>query len=224
MPFLAFRLDRVLSGRPLRSPEDRARLAEQAMAVVNEHPDLNVRKLYAGQVASHTGLPVHDLVAAAERRQSRPRLQAAPTRRAGAEENAEFAAIALLLERWDDVAPWLDEAVFADDVARRGFLAVVDAEGDVTRALDLADPEARELIERAAVADLDADPEMEAFNLIAAATRRMLARRTHVVDREAVLEDREARVHLDELGSSVAGQAAAAALLGWLQRRSEEVR
>ena len=38
------------------SPEDRARLAEQAMAVVNEHPDPNVRKLYAGQVASHTGL------------------------------------------------------------------------------------------------------------------------------------------------------------------------
>ena len=45
------------------SPEDRARLAEQAMAVVNEHPDANVRKLYAGQVASHTGLPINDLVA-----------------------------------------------------------------------------------------------------------------------------------------------------------------
>ena len=41
--------ERVL-GRPraAQSPEDRARLAEAAMAVVNEHPDLNVRKLYAG--------------------------------------------------------------------------------------------------------------------------------------------------------------------------------
>ena len=51
-PFLGFRLDRVMSGRPARTPEDRARLAERAMAVVNEHPDANVRKLYAGQVAT----------------------------------------------------------------------------------------------------------------------------------------------------------------------------
>ncbi len=40
------------SGRPARTPEERARLAERAMAVVNEHPDVNVRKLYAGEVAS----------------------------------------------------------------------------------------------------------------------------------------------------------------------------
>src|SRR5215211_8982148 len=57
-PFLAFRLDRVMSGRPARTPEDRARLAERAMEVVNEHPDPNVRKLYAGQVASEVGQPV----------------------------------------------------------------------------------------------------------------------------------------------------------------------
>ena len=65
LPFLGFRLQRVMTGRALNSPEDRARLAEQAMAVVNEHPDTNVRKLYAGQVASHTGLPINDLVAIA---------------------------------------------------------------------------------------------------------------------------------------------------------------
>jgi DNA primase len=224
MPFLAFRLDRVMSGRQLRSPEDRARLAEQAMTVVNEHPDLNVRKLYAGQVASHTGLPAADLVSVAERRTVRPHVQVTPTRRAGVDENAEFAAIALLLERWNDIAPWIDEVVFSDDVARRAFLAVVDAEGDVTRAIELADPEARELIERAAVADLDADPEKEAFNLIAAATRRLLAKRTHVTDRDELLEDRQARVDLDQLSDPSAAQSAASALLGWLQRRSEEVR
>jgi DNA primase len=224
MPFLAFRLDRVLAGQQLRSPEDRARLAERAMVVVNEHPDLNVRKLYAGQVATHTGLPVPDLVAVAERRTNRPQLQVVPVRRAGVGENAEFTAVALMLERWNDIAPWMDEVVFSDDIARRAFLAVVHGEGDVTRSIEAADPEAREFIERAAVADLDADPEKEAFNLIAAATRRVLARRTHITDRDAVLEDRQARVDLDALGDPLTAPAAAPALLGWLQRRSEEVR
>mgnify|MGYP003344109553 CR=1 FL=1 len=64
-PFLGFRLNRVLNARPLRSPEDRARVAGDAMAIVNEHPNTNVRTLYAGQVAAHVGLPVADLVSLA---------------------------------------------------------------------------------------------------------------------------------------------------------------
>ena len=39
MPFLGFRLQRTLNARSLDSPEHRARLAEEAMAVVNEHPN-----------------------------------------------------------------------------------------------------------------------------------------------------------------------------------------
>ena len=119
LPFLGFRLQRVMTGRQLNSPEDRARLAEQAMAVVNEHPDTNVRKLYAGQVASHTGLPINDLVAIASRRSARPIVRVNAVRRVGSSENAEFVAIALLLQRWHDMAGWLDEVLFVDDVARR---------------------------------------------------------------------------------------------------------
>ena len=68
VPFLGFRVNRVVSGKPLRSPEDRARLAAQAMEVINEHPDVNVRKLYAGEIAARVGLPVADLSRLAERR------------------------------------------------------------------------------------------------------------------------------------------------------------
>ncbi|MFM9083100.1 MAG: hypothetical protein ACKOQ7_04255, partial [Actinomycetota bacterium] len=32
----------------MRSPEARARAAQKAMELVNEHPDVNVRLLYAG--------------------------------------------------------------------------------------------------------------------------------------------------------------------------------
>jgi len=222
LPFLGFRLQRVMTGRALNSPEDRARLAEQAMAVVNEHPDANVRKLYAGQVASHTGLPINDLVAIASRRSARPIIRVNESRRIGTSENAEFVAIALLLQRWHEMAGWLDEVLFVDDVARRAFLAVAEGDGSVGRSLDLADPEARELIERAAVADIDADPSIEGRNLIAAAVRRELARRVNETDPNEILANRDARLALERFDEPSTGNDAAELLLGWLQRRNEE--
>lgn len=222
LPFLGFRLNRVLNSKSVRSPEERARMAEQAMAVVNEHPNRDVRKIYAGQVASHVGMPVNDLVAVAERGASRPSVRIAPVRRVGAPENAEFVALALLLQRWDDIAPWLLEVLFADEVSRRAFLAVAETGGSIEAALDAADPEARELLERAAVADVDADPGVEARNLIAAAVRRELVRRVQVDDPEQILADRDARLALEVVEQSTGNTDAAEALLGWLQRRSEE--
>ena len=155
-PFLGFRLRRVLDGQAPAHPGGGGRgSAEAAMAVVNEHPNVNVRKLYAGQVAAHVRLPVADLVAVAERRTRRPQIQ---TRRAEARaerrENAEFVAIALLVQSWDAIAPWLVEALFADEVYRRAFVAVAEAGGDLAQAIELADPEARDVLERAAVADV----------------------------------------------------------------------
>lgn len=221
VPFLGFRLNRVLAGAPMRSPEDRARLAERALAVVNEHPDVNVRKLYAGQVASHVSMPAADLVRLAEQGAPRPVLQVAPPRRVGRADNAEFVAVALLLQRWDDIAPWLVEHLFGHEVHRRAFLALAATDGDLTRALEVADPEARELLERAAVVDVEADPEVEARNLIAAAVRRELAARVRFTDVDSVREDREARLRLEQLEDPVTGSAAADWLLTWLDRRHE---
>ncbi len=110
VPFLGFRLQRTLHARAAETPEQRARLAEEAMAVVNEHPNANVRKLYAGEVAARVGLPVADLVRLAERGMKHPSIQVS---RAGARhpmENAEFAALVLLVQDWNSIAPWLVEA------------------------------------------------------------------------------------------------------------------
>jgi len=219
-PFLGFRLHRVLESRPLRSPEDRARMAQEAMQVVNEHPSVDVRKLYAGEVAARVGMPVNDLVAVAARG-GRAVVRMAPTRQVGIAENAEFVAVSLLLQRWNDIADWLIEGLFVDDVARRAFLALADAGGALTTALAVADPEARELLERAAVADLDAEPFIEACNLIAAATRRGLARSTRFTDPDAMRESTEARQQLELLDTTATAQDAAGVLLGWLERRGE---
>jgi DNA primase len=223
-PFLGFRLHRVLDSRPLRSPEDRARMAQEAMQVVNEHPSVDVRKLYAGEVATRVGLPVNDLVAVATRG-GRPVVRVAPARQIGFSENAEFVAVALLLQRWNDIADWLIEALFGDDVARRAFLALADTGGSVTAALEEADPEARELLERAAVADLEAEPFVEACNLIAAATRRELqrsARSGRPMDLDELREVSEARRQLELLDEPATAQEAAGVLLGWLEGRGEE--
>ncbi len=221
-PFLAFRLQRVIDGRPARTPEDRARLAERAMAVVNEHPDVNVRKLYAGQVASQVGLPVADLVRLAEQRNRRPTVVTAPPRARAPRENAEFVAVALLAQDWESIAEWLIEELFHDEPPRRAFLALAAAEGNLTVAIEAADPEAREVLERAAVADVSVDPEAEARNLIAAAVRRELAARSGVGGPELIREDREARLHLEALMTPNEGPGAAEWLLGWLHRRVSE--
>ena len=221
LPFLGFRVNRVLNSRKLRSPEDRAQVAGEAMTLVNEHPNAEVRKLYAGQVATHVGIPPADLVALAARRVRSPTVRIAPVRRVGAAENAEFVCIAMLLQRWDDIAPWLMEELFAEEVARRAFLAVAESGGAIEPALERADPEARELLERAAVADVDADPLLEARNLIAAATRRRLAQMVAVADSDQMRVMRDARLALDDIEEPERADVAAEALLGWLQGASE---
>jgi DNA primase len=223
--YLAFRLGRVLAAGSLRTPEDRARLASAAMAVVNEHPDVNVRKLYAGRVAAQVGLPVADLMTSAEHPRERPHIDVTPKRRMVLANNAEFVAVVLLLQRWDDIAPWLVEALFAHDVHRRAFFALVDTDGDLDAALVIADPDAREVLERAAVADIDADPWAEARNLIAAATRRTLAELPGPVDAQRLRTTQEVRLRLDAMADDEHAQGgsgeAAAWLLAWLDERSE---
>lgn len=221
LPFLGFRVNRVLNSRKLRSPEDRAQVAGEAMALVNEHPNAEVRKLYAGQVATHVGIPPADLVALAARRVKSPTVRVAPVRRIGAPENAEFVCIAMLLQRWDDIAPWLMEELFADEVARRAFLAVAESGGAIEPALELADPEAREFLERASVADVDADPLLEARNLIAAATRRRLAQMVVDIAPDQLPAIRDARLQLDQMEEPERADVAAEALLGWLHREPE---
>ncbi len=222
VPFLAFRLERAMDGQPRRTPEDRARLAERAMVVVNEHPDENVRKLYAGEVASEAGLPVGDLVKVAMQRTRRPMLGAVASRRPPARDNAEFAAIAQLALDWDSIAEWLIEELFADDVHRRAFLALAAADGSLDAAIASADPDAREVLERSAVADLEVDAAAEARNLIAAAVRRELAAPRSSSNSDQIRDDRDARLQVEELAHPIDGAAAAEGLLGWLHRRMEQ--
>lgn len=222
-PFLGFRLERVLGTRRPDSPEAIARLGEAAMAVVNEHPNVNIRKLYAGEVATRVGLPVNDLVTLAERGVRRPHVNVRQRpQRSERRENAEFVALALLAQDWDSIASWLVEALFADDVYRRAFLAMAESGGDLNAALEAVDPDARDVLERAAVVDVQVDPELETRNLIGAAVRRELAVAGRSADPGRIRADAEARVRMEELSDDERALAAAGWLLGWLEGRRKE--
>jgi hypothetical protein len=142
----------------------------------------------------------------------------------GVAENAEFVAITLLLQSWDDIAPWLIEELFDAEVPRRAFLALAEASQSqhtnlVDAALAIADPEVCELLERAAVADVDVEAMSVAFNLIGVAVRRVLSRRTGVTDPDEIRSDREARIRLEELDDGRLAPGASEALLGWIAER-----
>lgn len=220
MPFLGFRLKRLFDENPLRSPESRARLANKAMELVNEHPDANVRRLYAGQVASHTGVSAGELVKIAERGGSAPVAVSAPIPHAP--EGAGFVALSLLIHEWDIIAPWLIEELFPDDGSREAFRALATTDGDVHTALQQVGPDATDIIERAAVYSLEADPLVEARALIAAAVRRELQRNKSATSVDAIQEQRQVRIALENLSKPDVAPAAAVQLLQWLSATAGE--
>jgi len=160
----------------------------------------------------------------AERGSRRPAIHVESKRSRGPMENAEFAALVLLVQDWNEIAPWLIEQLFDDDANRMAFVAMAAASGDLERALEVAAPDARDVLERAAVADLNLQPDVEARTLIGAATRRELRSRSRLIDPATIEEDRAARLAVDALNDTDRARALAAAesLLGWLDRRSAE--
>jgi hypothetical protein len=135
-------------------------------------------------------------------------------------ESAEAVALALLVHRWDDIAPWLVEPLFADELHLAAFRALADAHGDVRTAMELAEPATRELLERLAVTDVDEDPDRHARHLIGVAARRRLEsiRRDFTQAREYG----RWKVVVERLDDPEAGPDAAEQLLTWLDRRTEE--
>jgi len=223
VPFLRFRLNRETSRLPRDSAEHKVRYANRALEVVNEHPNPDVRAIYAGEIAAHVGLSVEEFTRRARERKQRPIEVPTHSRRRAPMENAEFAALVLLVQSWDSIAEWLIEALFEDDANRMAFLALAEA-GNLTAALEIAAPDARDVLERAAMADLELDAGVEARSLIAAATRRELKQRAWMVDAASLEEDRAANLDLRALVETDRDRAlgAAESLLGWLHRRTEE--
>jgi DNA primase len=244
VPFLGFRVNRVLAAGSMATPEGRARAAESALDVIREHPSELVRDQYIMEVASRTRIDPERLRSGSSRRSSssasggssgsaRQRGRAVPVDRpprarptGPSRETPELEALRVLINRPDDIRGLLHEILFVDDRALAAYRALVST-GNVREAIEATDPGAGELLQRLAVEDSDAEPEDVADLLLAAAAGREIAE----FDARARLADDPTafaadvgwvKLRMEELRERESRDAAREQLLAWLTQEPEE--
>jgi DNA primase len=161
MPFLGFRVGRVLAAGRQDTPEARARTAEAALAVVAEHPDELVRDQYVMEISDRCRLDVERLRAvlrAGPRAGSEPSARSEPQARR-AESNADrMLRLAVDPTAGTEARDLLDDVLFTEDIHLRAWHVLRDADGDLHVALATADPDVADLLARLAVEDTIDDP------------------------------------------------------------------
>ncbi|HEV8115413.1 MAG TPA: DNA primase [Acidimicrobiales bacterium] len=132
VPFLSFRLQRVWAGADLNSNEGRARAAQQAVTMIDQHPNPLVRDPYLMEVAARTRLDparLRDLS-----REGRPgradgaASQPGSLRRRTVElPRAERAALWFAVNHPEAVTAHLEEELFSHDVAIGAYRALTSS-------------------------------------------------------------------------------------------------
>ncbi len=154
--FLDFRVQRALDSSDLRSPEGRAKAAENALAMVAEHPNELIKNQFVAQIAGRVDIPAEQLLRSMGRG-GRPSVQPVQQRVARRHDGPETEALKVAIHHPEAVAGRLHEALFTDPAHRDAFLAI--ATGDpLTDAIENAPPDAAALLSRLAVEDAEADP------------------------------------------------------------------
>jgi len=169
------------------------------------------------------GLPAADLVRLAERGSRSVHVDVAspPPRR---RDSAEIEVLRLLVHRWSETARFLVDALFADDVNLLVFRALAEADGDVRRALEVADPMAAELLGRLAVEEPSTEPEVEAIRLIIDVSRRRLDVMRATGDPTLASIQTVVMNWIEDLRRDETKDAAAGQLLRWLDDLREGAR
>jgi DNA primase len=227
VPFLGFRVNRVLGGGALNTPEGRARAAETALDVIREHPSELVRDQYVMEVADRCRLDP-DTLRARLRAPGAVRVREDVRRAPVTRDNHELEALRHLLHSPEQMDPLLmlepraTEALFVDDRNLAAFRALAST-ANVQDAITAADPGAAELLLRLAVEDTDSEPEEVVARLVREATLRAVAQLTRGArDAEVGLVTREPLLLLERLAETDSRRAAIESLLLWLGSRSED--
>ena len=151
MPFLGFRLNRLLASANLATAEGRARTAEAALKVIAEHPNQLVRDQYLREVADRCRVDV-DALRTMKVSSSRPSAptSTAPRRRV---ETPAHVVLRLAVQKPEDVGDLLDEVLFLDDIDAAAFRALCETSA-FHDAVEHAGPEAGELLQRLATEEI----------------------------------------------------------------------
>ena len=197
-PFLGFRLDRLFAKADLSTPELRARTAAEAVGIVAEHPNELVRDQYLMQIADRCRLdpdrlrhldagPSAEATVAGSARRERstdrtdPRASgdskasARPARPPVAVAGPELEALRLAVHHPEKVASRLEPVLFVHPLSRSAFAALSSAT-TLHEAIESADPQTADLLQRLAVEESDTDPDDVMIRLVERAVRRELHR------------------------------------------------
>ena len=150
-PFLAFRLHRLLAGANLATAEGRVRAAEAAVKVIGEHPSQLVRDQYLMEVADRCRVDIDSL----RGMRTAPAAPAGPppARAARRGETPADVVLRLAVQRPESVGDLVHEVLFAGDVHAAAFRALCEA-STFHDAVEIAGPEAGELLQRLAAEEL----------------------------------------------------------------------
>ncbi len=234
-PFLQFRLDRVLSPDRLKTPEARARAAEEAVAIVAEHPNELVRDQYAMTVADRSRIDAERIRDRVERARQQPQARDGHTGGAAGSPRLDLSratdvaatmsssrngpgpvspgtragrdALALAVHEPASMANRLVEALFADQVQLEAFRALWKS-SSLAEAVDVAPDESADLLRQLIVSE----PPTDADETLVALTRAAASRELAALERDARIA--EAEGDQDRFSVVVAS-------IGWLKQQLE---
>ncbi|MDG1367609.1 MAG: DNA primase [Acidimicrobiales bacterium] len=238
VPFLKFRLDRVLDAGDMSTPEGKARVAEHALDVVREHPDSLVRDQYVIEIADRTRIDLarlRELLAGeARRRPATPQYAPPPVDSYGDVEHEddrpperirltpEDEAIRLMIHRPDEVCGQLAPALFGDPTRREAFEAL-ESEG-VMAAADRVGDRAATLLRRLAVESSDAETDDVVAGVVRLSADRVVRDLQHRARMADSVDDRQSfataiawvKNQTEGLAERTTREAAVTQLLPWL--------
>ncbi len=179
MPFLHFRVERVLAAADLATAEGRARAANGALAIVVEHPNELVRDQYLVTIADRTHIDTARLRTRLEEMIASPGgpPPAALRSNAGATHRGTGAgrdALVLAIQEPAAMAARLHESLFADDLERKAYIALA-ASASLHEAIERASDEVADLLVQLAVTEPEALADQTIVALARMAARRALA-------------------------------------------------
>ena len=177
LSFLEFRLERELAKHSMDSIEHRARAAEEALAIVAEHPNALVRDQYVMTIADRCRMDadrLREMVRNPRTKRGQPVVEAptVPLPQKGSD-HVEDQALQLVINADESVMSLFSETLFVTPMRRDVYLALMQAPS-VREAVDmLGADEGNLLIELAATSDEDLDASAVASRLVSKAADRL---------------------------------------------------
>jgi DNA primase len=184
VPFLEFRLDRLLRAADTSTLEGRARAAQEGAILLAEHPNDLVRDQYVMKLAGRLEIEPDRVRDAVGQVRTRPHVRSAsasePAPRPVEQpvDRRELDALRWAVHGPEMMSGRLDVALFVDPLARTAFAGLTELPWH--ECLERASPEVAALLQRLAVEDLDDRGPTEELatrvvvNLVEASSQRLL--------------------------------------------------